>query len=241
MYFFFIAGTRENVAVVILSRPRAAVSWSGGKDCCLAFEKTRAQFDVVCALTMINEDGTRSRSHGLRPEVLAAQARAAGLEWIERRCSWASYEDAFIDALREAAGRGITHLVCGDIIYPEHKQWVERQCGRARLTAVEPIWGRSTLDLYQEFIDLGGVARIVSLDSRKLGPEWLFRQLDRECLPEFGRLGVDPCGENGEYHTLVTDTPAFAKPLCVTPGERVLSSGYWAIDVVIEPRHPAQR
>jgi len=226
---------------MILSRPRAAVSWSGGKDSCLAFEKTRAQFDVVCALTMINEDGTRSRSHGLRPEVLEAQTRAAGLEWMQRRCSWAEYEDAFVDALQEAARRGVTHLVCGDIIYPEHKAWVERQCSNAGLTAVEPLWGRSTLDLYQEFLALGAVARMVSLDSRKLGPEWLFRQLDRECLSEFSRLGIDPCGENGEYHTLVTDSPAFATPVCVTPGERVLSSSYWAIDVLIAPPRPAPR
>jgi uncharacterized protein (TIGR00290 family) len=217
------------------------VSWSGGKDSCLAFEKTREQLDVVCALTMINEAGTRSRSHGLRPEEIEAQTHLAGLDWIHRRCSWAGYEDAFVEALHEAAARGATHLVCGDIIYPEHKQWVERQCSRAGLMAVEPLWGRSTLDLYQEFLDLGGAARIVSVDARKLGPEWLFRQLDRECLPELSRLGVDPCGENGEYHTLVTNTPAFAKPLAVAPGERVLSSGYWAIDALIEPRRPGQR
>ena len=224
-----------------MDRPRAAVSWSGGKDSCLAFERTRAQFDVGFAVTMINEAGTRSRSHGLRPEVLAAQARAAGLEWIQRRCSWADYEQAFADALREGASHGVTHLVCGDIIYPEHKDWVERQCAKAGLEAVEPLWGRPTFDLYQEFLDLGGVARIVSLDARKLDPAWLFRQLDREALLEFARLGIDPCGENGEYHTLVTHTPGFARPLCVTPGERVLSSGYWAIDVVIETPHPPQR
>jgi len=95
--------------------------------------------------------------------------------------------------------------------------------------------------LVSGFLDPGGVARIVSLDARKLDPAWFFRQLNREALPEFARLGIDPCGENGEYHTLVTDTPAFATPLCVTPGERVLSNGYWAIDVVIETPHPPQR
>lgn len=225
-----------------IERPRAAVSWSGGKDSCLAFEKARAQFDVACALTMINEDGSRSRSHGLRPEVLSAQTRAAGLEWIHRQCSWAGYEDAFVDALREAAAaHGVTHLVCGDILYPEHKEWVERQCVTAGLTPLEPLWGRSTLDLCHEFLDLGGVARIVSLDARKLGPEWLFRQLDRDALAEFTELGIDPCGENGEYHTLVTDAPAFAKPLTVAPGERVLSSGYWAVDVLTGSPHPAPR
>jgi len=222
-------------------RPRAAVSWSGGKDSCLAFEKMRATFDVVCAVTMINEEGTRSRSHGLRPEVLHAQTAAAGLDWIQRRCTWGEYEDAFVDALREAAARGVTHLICGDILYPEHKDWAERQSAKAGLTAVEPLWGQSTLDLYQEFLGIGGTARIVSLDASKLGPEWLFRQLDLDALSEFARLGVDACGENGEYHTLVTQVPGFAEPLRVQPGERVLSRGYWAIDVVTDARRPLQR
>jgi uncharacterized protein (TIGR00290 family) len=217
------------------TRPLAAVSWSGGKDSCLAFEVTRTQFDFTCAVTMMIEDGSRSRSHGLRPDVLAAQAGAIGLDWVQRRCSWDSYEAAFVDALREAAGRGVTHLVCGDIIYPEHKRWAERMCGAAGLTAVEPLWGRATIDLYREGLSLGIAARIVSLDSSKLGPAWLFRELSLDLLPEFERLGVDPCGENGEYHTLVTASPAFARPLAVQPGEHVLSHGYWAVDVTVQP------
>lgn len=179
----------------------------------------------------MNEDGTRSRSHGLRPEVVQAQVDALGLQWIHRGCSWSSYEAAFVDALQEAAGRGVTHLVCGDILYPEHKQWVEQMCAVAKLQPVEPIWGSKTIDLYEEFLRLGGAARIVSADAKKLGEEWLYRELVRETLPELQRFGVDPCGENGEYHTLVTACPAFSRPLTFEPGEHVLRSSYWAVDV----------
>ncbi len=213
--------------------PIAAVSWSGGKDSCLAYLRARTTFSFQYAVTMMNEDGTRSRSHGLRPEVIGAQVDALGLEWVSRTCSWSSYETAFADALRELNDRGVTHLVCGDILYPEHKQWVERMCRVGNLSPVEPIWGSKTLDLYEEFLGLGGVARIVSVDANKLGKEWLFRPLDRQALPEFARLGVDACGENGEYHTLVTACPAFSRPLAVEPGEHVLRSGYWAVDVRI--------
>jgi uncharacterized protein (TIGR00290 family) len=215
----------------VIDRPRAAVSWSGGKDSCLAFLRSRSQFDVVCAITMMDDSGARSRSHGLRAEVVGAQIAALGIDWIPRSCDWPTYEAAFDSALAEARGRGVTHLICGDILYPEHKEWAERMCAAAGLTALEPIWGSRTIDLYQEFLDRGGVARIVAADAAKLGPEWLFRELDRAALPEFARLGVDACGENGEYHTLVTSCPAFSRPLAVAAGAPIQSRGYWAIDV----------
>jgi diphthine-ammonia ligase len=156
---------------------------------------------------------------------------ALGLGWISRRCTWSSYQDAFVAALRDAAAQRVTHLVCGDIVYPEHRQWVERVCAEAGLHPVEPLWGEPTIDLGREFLNRGGVARIVAVDAQKLSPEWLYRQLDEEALSELARLGVDPCGENGEYHTVVTACPAFSRVLTLAPGAQVLESGYWAIDV----------
>jgi diphthine-ammonia ligase len=155
----------------------AAVSWRGGKDSCLAYLRAQSNFSFAYAITLMNEDGIRSRSHGLRSEVIHAQVEALGLQWIHRGCSWSSYEAAFVDALKEAFARGVTHLVCGDILYPEHKRWVERMCGEANLAAVEPIWGGRTVDLYEEFLKRGVVARIVSVDASKLSEEWLYRQL----------------------------------------------------------------
>ena len=216
-------------------RPRAIISWSGGKDSYLAFLRARDSFTFVSALTMINEEGTRSRSHGLRPDVVKAQLDSLGLSWICRQCSWSSYQDAFVAALREAAAQGVTHLVCGDIVYSQHKQWVERVCGDAGIHAVEPLWGEPTIDVCLEFLNRGGIARIVAVAAHKLPPAWLYRELDEAAVLELARLGVDPCGENGEYHTLVTSCPAFAQPLTLEPGAHVLRDGYWAIDVRVAP------
>ena len=217
-------------------RPVAAVSWSGGKDACVAFHRARTEFDFAVAITMMDESGERSRSHGLRRDVMQAQVHALGLEWLTRGCSWDSYEATFIDALHEARRRGVTHLVCGDILYPEHRAWVEKACGAANLTAVEPIFGTPTIEVYREFLAIGGAAHIVAIEASKLAPDWLFRQLDEASLPLFEELGVDPCGENGEYHTLVTNCPAFSGPIAVEPGDRVSRSGYWAVDVRLRAR-----
>src|SRR5438094_3327183 len=102
------------------------------------------------------------------------------------------------------AADGITVVVFGDILFEEHRQWAERMCAAHALTAVEPLWGTSTTTLYQEWIASGSDALIVTARAQFLDAAWLGRRLDETCLPEFARLGVDPCGERGEYHTVVT-------------------------------------
>ena len=99
------------------------------------------------------------------------------------------------------------------------------------VTPVEPLYGSLTLDVYREFLALGGVARIVAIEAAKLDQDWLFRQLDDAMPAACAARGVDPCGENGEFHTVVTDCPAFVAPLVLAAGERVLRRGYWAVDV----------
>jgi uncharacterized protein (TIGR00290 family) len=215
-------------------KPVAAVSWSGGKDSCLALLAGSAEFDVRHALTMLDETGERSRSHGLRPEIVAAQVAALGHRWIARRCSWPTYEAQFIDALRELATEGTTHLICGDVFGPPHKDWVEGVCREAGLVAVEPLWGRSTTELAHSFIDGGGIALICAVSAEVLGAEWLGKTLDRQTIEAFRKLGIDPGGENGEYHTVVTSCAAFSRQLAVTVGERVLRDGYWAADMLLQ-------
>jgi diphthine-ammonia ligase len=214
-----------------MSEPRAAVSWSGGKDACLALHTVREAFHLVSAVTMMDETGERNRSHGLRADVLRAQVASLGLAWVTRPCSWDSYEDQFVDALRETARDGVTHLICGDLLYPEHRAWVERVCAAAGLTAVEPLFGTPTREVLASCLDAGIVARIIAVDATKLGPEWLFRELSTDAAHAFDQLGVDPCGEHGEYHTVVTHCPAFAAAVPLLAGEQVRHRGYWAIDV----------
>src|SRR3989338_11314970 len=162
-------------------KPRAAISWSGGKASGAALGRARESFDVVAMVTMFDEEAARSRSHGLRPEVLASD--------------------------------GIAHVIFGDILFDEHRRWAEGMCAPHGITAVEPLWGSSTEALFEDWIASGADAVIVTALAEFLGQTWLGRRLDRDLLPEFARLGVDPCGERGEYHTGGMNTPLFDRPL----------------------------
>jgi diphthine-ammonia ligase len=212
-------------------RPRAAVSWSGGKDCCSALLRVADRYDVAAALTMFDEEGTRSRSHGLRPELVAAQVERLGLDHVSRRTSWDAYTAAFESGVAELAARGITHVIFGDIMFDSHREWTEQRCASAGMTAVQPIWGEPTDRVVREFLDSGSRAVIVTARAEFLDRSWLGRTLDVAMLDELAALGVDPCGERGEYHTLVVDCPLFSRPLDVRHGGDVLRSGCWALDL----------
>src|SRR5438128_8303538 len=114
-------------------KPKAAVSWSGGKDSYLALYRAAASFDIQALITMFTEDGTRSRSHGLRPEVVARQASLLNLPLLSGRGSWKTYEEEFKRVLRELAASGLSHVIFGDIFLDEHKMWVERVCNECGL------------------------------------------------------------------------------------------------------------
>jgi diphthine-ammonia ligase len=213
--------------------PRAAISWSGGKDSCAALNRVRDSLDVVAMVTMFDEDASRSRSHGLRPEVVAAQADRLGLRRVTGRCTWHTYNDAFSAGVETLAADGITHLVFGDIMFEEHRRWAERMCEPYGVTAVEPLWGEPTEMLFEEWVASGADAIIVTARAEFLDQSWLGRPLRRELLAEFIRLGVDPCGERGEYHTVVTNTPLFHSPMHVRSRGHVQRSGCWALDVTV--------
>ncbi len=208
------------------------MSWSGGKDSCAALMRAAADFDVVAMVTMFDEEALRSRSHGLRPQIVAAQAERLGLTQVIGRCTWPTYNDTFGAALDQLVREhGITHVVFGDILYPEHREWAERMCAPRGLVAVEPLFGSATTTLLEEWVRSGSRATVVTVRAERLDPVWLGRTLSLEMLPEFARLGVDPCGENGEYHTVVTDCPLFSAPIELVTGSIVLRSGCWALDV----------
>ena len=209
---------------------RAALSWSGGKDCCLALMRAAETYDIVALVTMFGEDGTRSRSHGLTPAVIRAQAERLRLPVYVERCSWQTYTDQYMALLAQAKQHDVTHVIFGDILGDTHREWNERVCARHELAAVMPLWGESTLLLAQDFIARGGEARFVTVRPPLLDETWLGRKLDLETLTQLQSVGADPCGELGEYHTVVTNCPAFSAPLDLIPGRRVSSGGCWAMD-----------
>jgi uncharacterized protein (TIGR00290 family) len=187
--------------------------------------------DFVAMLTMFGEDGQRSRSHGLRPDVVAAQANRLGLEQLSACCSWSTYTDQYVALLAQLPARGITHVVFGDIAGDAHRAWNERVCAAHGLTPVMPLWGLATADLVRDFIAAGGEALIVTARPPVLDESWLGAGINERTVARLERLGVDPCGELGEYHTVVTNCARFSSPLTLLAGERVLSGGCWALDV----------
>jgi len=219
---------------VPLKNARFFSSWSGGKDSCLALHRAvTAGAKPACLLTIIGEDGIRSRSHELRKDVLEAQAAAMGIPLIVRCASWAEYESVFIDALHEIRRKGVKSAVFGDIDFPPHLEWEEKVCSKADTTPYLPLWECDRETLLDEFLSLGYKALIVTVDEKKLDKKFLGRMIDHELVGEFKKTGIDPCGENGEYHTLVVDGPIFKKPLPIVTGACTEHSGYCSIDVRI--------
>lgn len=213
---------------------KAAISWSGGKDCCLALLRAWPDFDIVAMITMFSEDGERSRSHGLRPAVVAAHAARLGLEELSARCSWDTYTDEYVATLARLPERGVTHVVFGDIMGDGHREWNERVCRAHGLTPVMPLWAQPTSQLVREFIALGGEARLVTVRTPLLDRSWLGLTLSEETVQRLESLGVDPCGEFGEYHTVVTNCPRFSSPLALVTGESVRRGDCWALDLSVD-------
>jgi diphthamide synthase (EF-2-diphthine--ammonia ligase) len=176
---------------VLMPRPQAAVSWSGGRTVA-AYARARDDYEISAAITMFDEAGSRSRSHGLRPEIVEAQLDRLRLRPIAGRCGWDTYDSAFADALHAAADIGITHVIFGDILFDEHREWAERITAACGLTAVEPLWKRSTADLYREFIASGARARIVTVRASKLDDTYLGRELTASLMAELIERGCRP-------------------------------------------------
>lgn len=212
---------------------KAFVSWSGGKDSCLAFYRSLHNgLDIRFLLNMATEDGLRSRSHGLSEDVLKMQAEAIGLPLIQGKTAWDSYEEEFCKTLLAFKDQGITDGVFGDIDVKGHLEWVERVCGKCGITPHLPLCFENQSKLLKEFIDSGFKALIVAADAAVMGEEWLGREIDMQLLPDLLHNNkITPCGEAGEYHTLVTDGPLFKRSLAVVKSEKIFRDGHWFLDI----------
>ena len=200
-----------------MNTARAAISWSAGKDSCLAWLLAREQgLDVRTFLTMCEPDGT-SKSHALAPVLIEAQVRAAGAVWRAARVPPGAYARVFDDELVRLADTGHTHLVFGDIDLAAHRDWLEPACARAGLTAVFPLWGMARADVARQILARGIRARLVCVDLRWLDASFCGRDFDAALLAQLPD-GVCPCGEGGEFHTFVFDAPGFAHALHVVNG-----------------------
>jgi uncharacterized protein (TIGR00290 family) len=192
---------------------RAVCSSSGGKDSLLALWFARQQgIQARTLLTMFDETGLRSRSHGVPRAIVERQARALGLELLAPSAGWADYEKVFVDALRTLRASGHERAIFGDIDLQAHRDWEERVCSEAGISACLPLWQMDRLQLARQSIALGFKAIVVCVDSRHLGDEFCGRRFDEAFIADLP-AGVDACGENGEFHTFVYDGPLFAHPV----------------------------
>jgi uncharacterized protein (TIGR00290 family) len=211
----------------------AFVSWSGGKDSCLAYYRALGKgMDVRLLLNMASEDGARSCSHGLSPELLRMQAEALDLSLMQGKTTWENYEDKFIKALILLKGQGITDGIFGDIDIDEHRLWVERVCHNCGITPHFPLLGEAQYKLLKQFIDAGFKAVIVVTNADIMGEQWLAREVDMKLVSDLAEYGtITPCGEAGEYHTFVTGGPVFTKNIIVTNYEAALRDGHWFLNI----------
>jgi diphthine-ammonia ligase len=190
-------------------------SWSGGKDSYLAYSRAVSGGGHPRALLcMMREDGRCTHSHALPIALVELQAERLGLPLVRRAASWDGYEAAFLDALAELREEHAVEVgVFGDIDLQPHRDWVERVCTLARLDACLPLWRESRRALLDELLAHGVSATVVAVSSDRLDERFLGRRLDRELISELEAAGVDACGEEGEFHTVVTDAPLFSRPV----------------------------
>lgn len=207
---------------------RSVVSWSGGKDSCYAMMQVKAAgYQPVVLLNMMNENGQISRSHGLPHAILMEQASMLEMVVITVPATWESYEERFIAVLQQLVEiYEVKAAVFGDIDLQPHRDWEEKVCAAAGIEAVLPLWQQPRHKLVMEMLQSGIKTMIVSCNTH-LGPDFLGRMLDEDLAKELEAKGVDVCGENGEFHTLVLDCPLFKHPVSVGAYTKVQHGDYW--------------
>jgi uncharacterized protein (TIGR00290 family) len=218
--------------------PKALISWSSGKDSAFSLHEIRrgGEFEVVGALTTMTENFGRVSIHGVREEVLRAQLDAAGLPPtivpIPYPCPNDVYEARMGEAIAHARAAGITHMIFGDLFLEDIRKYREEKLRGTGITPVFPLWLRPTPQLARDMIASGLQTYIATVDVKKMPASFAGRRFDARLLDDLPP-GVDPCGENGEFHTCVVGGPMFSKQVSVVPGERVERDGYAYCDFLI--------
>ncbi|MCP2035932.1 uncharacterized protein (TIGR00290 family) [Planomicrobium sp. HSC-17F08] len=208
------------------------MSWSGGKDSALAYFRAVMDGHVPVALfTMFEEDGTRSRSHGLPLEVMQAQAERMGLPLIIGKASWAGYEQEFIEQLKIFKSQGVQMGVYGDIDLEDHLLWIQKVSAEAGMEVNHPLWQEPRKALLKELLDHGFKAVVTVVDTARLDEKFLGREFTHDLIEELESLGIDACGEEGEFHTVIIDGPIFVEPVPVVFGEKAANGNYRMLEV----------
>jgi uncharacterized protein (TIGR00290 family) len=195
------------------------------------------QFEVVCLLTTLTEQFRRVSMHGVREELLDRQAESLGITLekvlIPYPCPNAVYEEKMRNTLSLWKEKGVTHVIFGDLFLEDIRRYREANLSRIDLTPVFPVWGTDTASLAREMLEVGFRAVLTCVDPRKLDGKFAGRQFDISLLGDLPQT-VDPCGENGEFHTFVYDGPIFRESIRVEVGQSVLRDGFQFADVLLK-------
>ena len=214
---------------------QAISSWSGGKDSCLAYYKAISNgVQVSHLLNLISADGKKSMSHEVAPELIASQAAAIGVPLIQKRVPWDTYEKGFKEAINELKPKGVEAIVTGDIDLLEGKEWDEKMCAELGIDLILPLWESKPEQILQDFIKAGFEALVVCVKAEALDEKWIGRQIDDNFMDELHHSTgskIHPCGELGEYHTLVIDGPIFRKRIEILDSKPVSRERYWFLDI----------
>jgi len=208
-------------------KERVLVGWSGGKDAAMAlYQLQHAQdVDVAALLTTVTEGYDRVSMHGVRRELLNEQAESAGYPLdivpIPQSCTNEIYEERMRNALEKYRQAGVMATAFGDLFLEDIRSYREERMSRMGMRCIFPVWGQPTADLAVRFMDLGFRAIVVCVDTNVLAREFAGREFDRDFIQDLP-AGVDPCGENGEFHTFVYDGPLFSRRVVVERGEKML-------------------
>lgn len=215
------------------------LSWSSGKDSAWSLHVLRQQreYEVVGLLTTFNREANRVAMHGVRRELVEAQAKVAGVPlWgvdLPSPCSNADYEAIMSETCKTAVQVGIECVAFGDLFLRDVRAYREKQLGGSKLQPIFPVWGLPTGELARSMVASGLRAKLSCVDPKRLKSEFAGREFDEGLLSDLP-TGVDPCGENGEFHTFVHAGPMFRNNLAVEVGEIVTRDGFVFADLVLQ-------
>jgi uncharacterized protein (TIGR00290 family) len=211
--------------------------WSGGKDSCVALHELQRSPDheVVGLLTTVTRDHDRISMHGVRRDLLEAQADALGLPldivFIPAGASNADYASAMAEALGRHHAAGARTVAFGDLFLADIRAYRDRMMAGNGMTAIYPVWGRETRRFVEDFISAAFRATLTCVDLAKLDASFAGREIDASLLADLPE-GIDPAGENGEFHSFVFDGPNFARPVTIRLGETVVREGFGFRDLL---------
>ena len=220
------------------TKPKAWLSWSSGKDSAWSLHvmRQRGEFEIAALLTTVNRTHNRVAMHAVRENILDAQAAAVGLPLVKipipSPCPNEIYEAAMAEAMARARSEGVTHIVFGDLFLGDIRKYREDNLAKCGMTPIFPLWGLDTRKLAQEMIACGLRAFVTCVDPKKLDAAFARRAFDEKFIAEIP-ASVDPCGENGEFHTCVVAGPMFKQKIPVQRGEIVERDGFVFADLIL--------